>query len=81
MGEMGGCEKVQYDINCSSKTTHDAVRGDLGWCTLQGRRSYRKLVYWFHIVTLDDNRILKQVYLMTKANGKSTSWAVGLKHC
>ena len=71
-------ESIQFNmgkiiLGCSKKTCHAAVVGDLGWYSLKGRRNFRKLNYWYHIMTLDNNRILKQVYLST-CNDKSTSW-------
>ena len=38
-------------LGCSSKTCNEAVRGDLGIDTLQGRRDKAKLKWWYKLVT------------------------------
>ena len=73
-------EQVQANIairilRCSSMTTREAMYGELGWWTLQSRRNFNKLMYWFHVVTMDDSRLVKKVYIVTQRIGKDTSWA------
>ena len=48
---------------------------ELGWWTLQGRRNFNKLMYWFHLVTMEDSRLVKKVYIVTLRIGKESSWA------
>lgn len=77
-------EKIQIDmgkriLGCSSHTTHATILGDLGWGSLLSRRNFRKLIYWYHIMTLDNNRIIKRVYLSTMHNNIKTSWVAGIK--
>ena len=76
-------EQIQADmakriLRCSPFTTREAMYGDLGWWTLEGRRNYKKLVFWYNLMTLGDERILKKVYLVTKRIGKK-SWAHSIK--
>ena len=43
--------------------------------SLYGRRNYKKLVYWMHIMNLPDSRLLKHVYLASKSqSGKKHNW-------
>src|SRR4051794_7982348 len=49
--------------------------GDLGLWPLQARRNYIKMKFWFNLMTLDNNLLRKKVYLITRDNGKKTSWA------
>jgi len=60
-------------LRCSSMTTREAMYGELGWWTLQSRRNFNKLMYWFHVVTMDDSRLVKKVYIVTQRIGKDTS--------
>ena len=48
-------------LGCSSKTFNEAVRGDLGIDTLQGRRDKAKLKWWYKLVTMPEDRYLKDV--------------------
>jgi hypothetical protein len=73
--EQVQAEMAKRILRCSSYTTREAMYGDLGLWTLEGRRNYKKLVFWFNVVTLDDARILKWVYIVTKNTGKDSSWA------
>ena len=62
-------------LHCKLHTTNEAVYGDLGWWSLEARRNYKKLVYFYHLEMLDNNRIIKRVYLISKNHNKSISWA------
>ena len=73
-------EQVQLNmgkkiLRCTLHTSNEAIYGDLGWWSLEARRNYKKLVYWYHLETLENNRITKRVYLLSKNNNKSTGWA------
>ena len=55
-------EQIQADmakriLRCSPFTTREAMYGDLGWWTLEGRRNYKKLVFWYNLMTLGDERL------------------------
>ena len=47
-----------------STTCRETLLGELGWFKLQARRDIRKLIYWYHLMTLDNNRIIKKIYLI-----------------
>lgn len=72
-------------LHASSTTCQESLLGELGWFKLQARRNIRKLIYWYHLMTLNNNRIIKQIYLITKNNGKnkihsnSSNWAAKIK--
>ncbi len=64
-------ERVQREmgrriLRCNGKTTNEAVLGELGWWRLQTRRDFCKLKYWIRILTMDDSRLVKQVYRQSK---------------
>ena len=59
-GEQVQADMAKRILRCSTMTQKEAMLGDLGWCSLQARRNLKKLVYWFHIVTLDNKRLLKK---------------------
>jgi hypothetical protein len=73
-------EKIQFDmakriLRCSSTTTREALLGELGWWSLHTRRDYKKLIYWYHINTLPNDRYPKRVYMVTKNTNATGSWA------
>ena len=74
-GEQVQADMAKRILRCSKMTARQAMYGDLGWWKLQTRRNLKKLIYWFHIQSLPDNRLLKKVYMATKLKGKPTSWA------
>jgi len=53
-------------LRCRGKTSNEAVIGELGWWRLKTRREYIKLKYWIHILLLDDTRLVKKVYNLSK---------------
>jgi hypothetical protein len=74
-GEQLQLDMAKYILRCSSKTSLPAVIGELGLMSLYGRRNYKKLVYWMHIITLPESRLLKHVYLASKSqSGKKHNW-------
>jgi hypothetical protein len=75
-------EAVQIDmgrrlLRCSSMTTKQVIQGDLGLWSLQGRRDFKKLMYWMKVMLMEDTRLVKQVYQVSKAVclTKRTNWA------
>jgi hypothetical protein len=50
-------------LRCSSQTSIAAMRGDLGWWRLQGRRDQRRLIFWGNLIRMADDRLTKKVYL------------------
>ena len=56
---LGGGKRI---LGCSSKTCNEAVRGDLGIDTLQGRRDKAKLKWWYKLVTMPEDRYPKMLF-------------------
>ena len=52
----------KWILGCSSKTCNEAVRGDLGIDTLQGRRNKAKLKWWYKLVTMPEDRYPKKLF-------------------
>ena len=46
---LGGTKRV---LGCSSKTSNEAIWGDMGLEVLQGRRDKRKLSWWYKVVSM-----------------------------
>jgi hypothetical protein len=78
-GEQVQADMAKRILRCSSKTKREAMYGDLGWWPLQARRDLNKLKYWFHLITLDGDRLLKKIYIVTKRTAKPSSWAMSIK--
>ena len=47
---LGGAKKI---LGCSSKTSNEAVRGDMGLETLKSRRDKAKLKWWYSGTSLN----------------------------
>ena len=54
---LGGAKRV---LGCSSKTSNEAIWGDMGLEFLQGRRDKRKLSWWYKVVNMPLSRYRKQ---------------------
>ena len=61
-GQAAVLESVVKIHGCSSKTCNEAVRGDLGIDTLQGRRDKAKLKWWYKFVTMPEDRYPKKLF-------------------
>ena len=77
-------QKVQLEmgrriLRCQSKTSNEAVLGDLGWISLQARRNLKKLIYWRKILSLPETSLVKKTYFYSKESKKQRSWANGVK--
>ena len=64
-------ERVQREmgrriLRCNGKTTNEAVLGELGWWRLRTRRDFCKLKYWIKILTMDDTRLVRKIYRVSK---------------
>ena len=59
---LGGAKRV---LGCSSKTSNEAVLGDMGLEFLKGRRvgDNRKLSWWYKVVSMPLSRYPKQLFL------------------
>ena len=78
-------ERVLHDLGrrilrCSPSTTASAIRGELGLWTLRGRRDLKKLMYFAHILTLPDDRLVKQAFYFGKERKDlKTNWTGRIK--
>ena len=52
-----------------------AIRGELGMWTLRARRDLKKLLYCAKILTLPDDRLVKQTFIMSKKSKLKRNWA------
>ena len=56
---LGGAKRI---LGCSSKTCNEAVRGDIGLETLQGRRDKSKLKVWYKLASMSEDRYPRKVF-------------------
>ena len=56
---LGGAKRV---LGCLSKTSNEAIWGDMGLEFLQGRRDKRKLSWWYKVVNMPLSRYPKQPF-------------------
>ena len=56
---LGGAKKI---LGCSSKTSNEAVRGDMGLETLRSRRDKAKLKWWYKLATMPEDRYPRQLF-------------------
>jgi hypothetical protein len=80
-GKWEEAEQVQRSmgkriLGCRQKTTNEAVLGELGWWTMEGRRDLLMVCYWAKICRMDESRLVRRVYEVRKqARGKKrSSW-------
>lgn len=71
-------EDIQYEmgrriLKCSSKTSKVTILGELGLWRLKARRDLKKILYYFHLISLPEDRILKQAFRMSKNNPSNKS--------
>jgi len=64
-------ERIQREmgrriLRCHGKTTNEAVLGELGWWKLRARRDFLKLKYWIKICLMEDTRLVRKVYLLSR---------------
>ena len=55
-------EGARKNMKCFSRTCNEAVRGDMGLDTLRSRRNKAKLKWWHKLVSMPEDRYLKQLY-------------------
>ena len=54
-------------LSCPKRTPCAAIRGDLGWWSLLGRRCSLRLNFWHHILSRSPHSILHTVYQYTRS--------------
>ena len=56
---LGGAKRM---LGCSSRTCNEAVSGDMGLDTLQGRRDRKKLKLWYKLAAMPGKRYPKKLF-------------------
>ena len=57
---IGGAKHI---LGCSSRTCNEAVRGDMGLDSLQGRRDKAKLKWWYKVATMPEHRYSRKLFV------------------
>ena len=57
---IGGAKRI---LGCSSRTCNEAVRGDMGLDSLQGRRDTAKLKGWYNVATMPEHRYSRKLFV------------------
>ena len=57
---IGGAKRI---LGCSSRTCNEAVRGDMGLDSLQGRRDKAKLKWWYKLATMPEHRYSRKFFV------------------
>ena len=53
-------------LRVKSSTTNEAIVGELGLCSLRGRRRMLRLNFWQTLNNMDQNRLVKRIYIESK---------------
>ena len=56
----GGAKRI---LGCSSRTCNEAVRGDMGLDSLQGRRDKAKLKWWYKVASMPEHRYSRKLFV------------------
>jgi hypothetical protein len=77
-GKWPQADKVQSEmgrkiLRTGKHTCNAAVRGEMGWWTLEARRDQLRLGFWRRLVLMDDSRLTKQMYRACRERGGA--WA------
>ena len=57
---IAGAKRI---LGCSSRTCNEAVRGDMGLDSLQGRRDKAKLKWWYKVATMPEHRYSRKLFV------------------
>ena len=57
---IGGAKRI---LGCSSRTCNEAVRGDMGLDSLQGRRDKAKLKWWYKVATMPEHWYSRKLFV------------------
>ena len=74
---LGGAKRI---LGCSSRTCNEAVRGDMGLESLQGRRDKAKLKWWYKLACMEGDRypqkLFRQIWNIKPRRGRQRkSWS------
>jgi hypothetical protein len=65
-------------LGVPTQAVKEAIRGELGWWTMTARRDEIRMRFWIRLLLLNEDRLVKEVYLMSKRNWvkeKKKNWA------
>ena len=70
---LGGAKPI---LGCLSRTCNEAVRGDIGLETLQGRRDKAKLKLWCKLACMERDRYPHKIFRQKPRRGcQRKSWS------
>jgi hypothetical protein len=77
-GKWPEADSVQLEmgkkiLRTGKHTCNAAVRGEMGWWTLEARRDQLRLGFWRRLVLMDDSRLTKQMY--EQCRKREGAWA------
>ena len=64
--ESEQCFAAALILGVSTKSTHAALRSEIGWHTMKSRFDEAKLRYWWKLVNMNGERLTKQIYNMDR---------------
>ncbi len=53
-------------LGLSKNAAGEVARGELGWLSLKARRDRKQLIYWGKVLSMNESRLAKVVYLRSK---------------
>jgi len=68
-GEQIQADMAKRILRVSTKTTRSRM------VVIAQSKKLQETFFWFHIIHLDDNRLLKKVYIISRTLDKATGWA------
>src|SRR6185437_15630711 len=80
-GKWPEAERIQLEagrklLGVRAMTTGEAVRGELGWWTLRGRRDLCRLRLFAKLSRMGEDKLMKKVFLTCRpaTEGMATTW-------
>ena len=59
-------------LRLAKQTSEVVIRGELGWWTLRGRRILLRLKYWWKLVNMTEDRLVRRMYLHSRKINNET---------
>lgn len=72
--EMRQREVGRWALQGHGTIANEAIGGDMGWSSFEGREAYSKLAYWGRLRYTDDGKWARRVFLYMHIKGRATSW-------
>jgi hypothetical protein len=64
--QLQGARRI-FEKKANYSTVGEALRGDLGWLSIESQVALAKLSFYVHLCRLPDSRLLKKIFLYGKA--------------